>query len=136
MLKTSIDTQLASRSAMFFPLQKLGIVCCTSLDEGPSQQYGWLRLSKNRRKFIRHFTTILTIFLQTSICRSQDLCSVCRSKGARGLQPGLVFVTSATECTAASGPLLNTGTERHAYRSRVERSRELAEPHYVAEWTF
>ena len=59
MLKTSIDIQqeacILFVSAMFFPLQKLGIVCCTSSDEEPSQQYGWLRLSNNRRKFIRHF---------------------------------------------------------------------------------
>jgi len=130
MLKTSIDTQQGACTlfvlVMFFPLQKLGIVCCTSSVEVPSQQYGWLRFSKSRREFFDYLSTPLTMSFQTSIRRSQGLCSACRTKArGRGHQPGL---TSATECDAASGPLFNTGTKRHAHCARVERPREPPEP--------
>src|SRR5258705_13204156 len=84
---------------------------CTNSDKVPFQQYGWQRLS-SRREPIRHSSTLLIIFLQAPICRSQDLCSTCRSKARTlNLHPALRYA----ECTAASRPLFIAGAERCAH---------------------
>ena len=76
---------------------------------------------------IRHSSTILHYYFYFYRQHYVALkISVAKTR-AGDLQPALIYASSATKCTTASGPLFIAGTEWRTYRSRAERPREPAE---------